>query len=107
MKSGKGGLVICVALDIFLGARDKCELSVRGCRGSMLEAGDSAGSSRGSKASCGAGPLWVSDLRAVRGTASMVWMGEDDIEGDFGDMVEVGGWSAGCEGMLAVRMGKG
>jgi hypothetical protein len=107
MKSGKSGLVIVTALDVFLGEGGRCEMSVRGSEESTLEAVDPAESSRGGMASCGAGPLLVSKLAAVCGTTSMVWMSENDKERDFGDMVEFGGWFAGCEGMLVVKMGKG
>jgi len=73
---------------------------VRGSEESTLEAVDPAESSRDGMASCGAGPLLVCTLAAVCGTISMVWMGENDMEGDFGGMVEFGGWSVGCEGTL-------
>ena len=107
MKSGKSGLVIATASDVFLRAGERCETSVRGSGESTLELADPAESSRCGMASCGAGPLLESKLAAVCGTTSMVWMGENDIEGGFGDMIEVGGCVAGCEGMLAASMGKG
>lgn len=101
MKSGKSGFVIVTASDVFLGAGGRCETSARGFEESTLEAVDPAESSRGGMVSCGPGTLLVSKLAAVCGTTSMDWMGENDMEGDFGDMVEFGGWSVGCEGTLA------
>jgi hypothetical protein len=105
MKSGKSGLVIVTALDVFLGSGGRCEMSARGSEESTLEAVDPAESSRGGMASCGAGPSLVSKLAAVCGITSMVWMGENDKEGDFGDMAESGGWFAGCEGKACWRLG--
>lgn len=49
----------------------------------------------------------MSALGAVRGTASIVWMGENERVCGLGDMIEVGGLSAGREGMLAVGIRKG